>query len=162
MRRKRLARKTTSVHGRAVAVLLLRIGLAFLTASPSSSGFPAEAAVHCARLVAAALLLSGAIAGAASDDETRKIQALLAGVERMDATFVRNGKTYDAKTAAEFLRRKWKANDADVATAKDFIEKIAGKSSTSGKPYLIRFKDGREVQSGEYLRAELAKLEAPP
>ena len=118
--------------------------------------------MHCARLVAAALLLSVAIAGAASDDETRKIQALLAGVERMDATFVRNGKTYDAKTAAEFLRRKWKANDADVATAKDFIEKIAGKSSTSGKPYLIRFKDGREVQSGEYLRAELAKLEAPP
>ena len=118
--------------------------------------------MHCARLVAAALLLSGAIAGAASDAETRKIQALLAGVERLDATFVRNGKTYDAKTAAEFLRRKWKANDADVATAKDFIEKIASKSSTSGKPYLIRFKDGREVQSGEYLRAELAKLEVPP
>lgn len=45
---------------------------------------------------------------------------------------------------------------------KDFIEKIASKSSTSGKPYLIRFNDGREVQGGEYLRAKLAKLEAPP
>jgi len=120
--------------------------------------------VHCARLVAAAFLLSGAVAGAdaASNDETRKIQALLAGVERMDATFVRNDKTYDAKTAAEFLRPKWKANDGDVATVKDFIEKIASKSSTSGKLYLIRFKDGREVRSGEYLRAELAKLQAPP
>ena len=120
--------------------------------------------MHCARLVAAALLLSGAVAGAdaASNDETGKIQALLAGVERMDATFVRNDKTYDAKTAAEFLRRKWKANDGDVATVKDFIEKIASKSSTFGKPYLIRFKDGREVRSGEYLRAELAKLQAPP
>jgi hypothetical protein len=120
--------------------------------------------VRCARLVIAVLLLSGAVAGAdaASNDETRKIQALLADVERMDATFVRNDKTYDAKTAAEFLRRKWKANDANVVTANDFIEKIASKSSTSGKPYLIRFKDGREVQSGEYLRAELAKLGAPP
>jgi hypothetical protein len=119
--------------------------------------------VHCTRLVAAALLLCGAVvaADAASEDETRKIQALLAGVERMDATFVRNDKTYNAKTAAAFLRRKWRANDADIATAKDFIEKIASKSSTSGKPYLIRFKDGREVQSGEYLRAELEKLAAP-
>ena len=26
----------------------------------------------------------------------------------------------------------------------------------------FRFKDGREVQSGEYIRAELPKLEAPP
>jgi len=76
---------------------------------------------------------------------------LLAGVERMDAAFVRNDKSYDVKTAAEFLRRKWKANEGDVATVKDFIEKIASKSSTSARPYVIRFKDGREVQSGEFL-----------
>jgi hypothetical protein len=117
--------------------------LSILAANVAPGPRPRARGPHCARLVAAALLLSGAVAGAdaASDDETRKIQALLADVERMDATFVRNGKTYDAKTAAEFLRRKWKANDADVATANDFIEKIASKSSTSGKPYLIRFKE---------------------
>ena len=68
----------------------------------------------------------------------------------------------DGLLAFQFLRRKWKANDGDVATVKGFIEKIASKSSTFGKPYLIRFKDGREVRSGEYLRAELAKLQAPP
>jgi hypothetical protein len=61
----------------------------------------------------------------------------------MDATVVRNDKTYDAKTAAEFLRRKWKANDGDVATVKDFIEKIAGKSSTSGNPSVPHSLQGR-------------------
>ena len=86
---------------------------------------------------------------------------MLAGIERTDATFVRKDKTHDATTAAEFLQRKW-TNEGEVATVKDFIEKIASKSLASGNPYLIRFKDGREVQSGEYIRAELPKLEAPP
>jgi len=30
---------------------------------------------------------------------------------------------------------------------------------TSGKPYLIRFKDGREIKSQEFLLAELKKIE---
>jgi hypothetical protein len=31
-------------------------------------------------------------------------------------------------------------------------------SSTSGKAYLIRFKDGTETKSSEYLTAQLKKL----
>ena len=36
-----------------------------------------------------------------------------------------------------------------------FIAKAASVSSTSGKPYLIRFKDGREVKCGDYLKERL-------
>jgi hypothetical protein len=91
--------------------------------------------------------------------EKEKIEALIKHVEGMQgAVFVRNGKEYDAKTAGKFLRGKWE-RDSDVKTARDFIEKIATTSSTSGKPYLIRFKDGKEVKSGEYLTEELKKLE---
>jgi hypothetical protein len=54
---------------------------------------------------------------------------------------------------------KWDANAAEIKTARDFIDKIASLSGTSGKPYLIRFKDGREITSREYLLAELQKLE---
>jgi hypothetical protein len=41
----------------------------------------------------------------------------------------------------------------------DFIEKVASVSSTSGKPYVIRFKDSHEVKCGDYLKEELKKLE---
>jgi len=52
-----------------------------------------------------------------------------------------------------------KAVEAMRRGARDFIEKVASTSGTSGKPYLIRFNDGREIRSREYLLAELQKLE---
>jgi hypothetical protein len=92
--------------------------------------------------------------------EAQKIESLIKHVERLkDATFVRNDVEYDGKSAAKFLRRKWDSNKAEIKSARDFIEKAASVSSTSGKPYLIRFKSGRETTSGDYLRAELKKLE---
>ncbi len=108
------------------------------------------------------LLLANQPAVRAEDKltEKQKIEALIKNVEEMqDAKFIRNDKEYSAKTAAKFLRGKWESNEADVKTAKDFIEKLASSSSTSGKPYLIRFKDGTEMKSGEYLLEQLKKIE---
>ncbi len=90
----------------------------------------------------------------------QKIEALIKHVEGLkDAKFVRNGVAYDAESAGKFLRAKWAANESAIKTAKDFIEKIASVSSTTGMPYLIRPKDGKEIKSGEYLLAELKKLQ---
>lgn len=95
--------------------------------------------------------------------EKEKIEALIKHLEGLkDATFIRNGRDYNAKTAARFLRGKWDANEKEIKTASDFIEKAASVSSTTGKPYLIRFKDGREVKCGDYLRDELKKFSQPP
>jgi hypothetical protein len=92
--------------------------------------------------------------------EKTKIEALIAHIEGLkDAKFVRNDKEYDAASAAKFLRGKWSAHAASVKSAADFITKLASVSSTTGKPYLIRFKDGKEIKSGEYLRAELARID---
>jgi len=109
------------------------------------------------------VLMAGSAAYAAWDDnpptERQKIEALIAHVESLqDAKFVRNDREYDAKTAAKFLQAKWDANAAEIKTAEDFIEKVATKSSTTGKLYLIRFKDGGEMKSGEYLLEQLKKL----
>jgi hypothetical protein len=94
--------------------------------------------------------------------EKQKIEALIRHVEGMkDAKFVRNGMEYDAKTAARFLQGKWDAGAAGIKTAKDFIEKAGSVSTTTGRPYLIRLKSGKEMKSGEYLLAELQKLEKP-
>lgn len=93
--------------------------------------------------------------------ERQKIESLIKQVgDLKDAKFIRNGSTYEVSSAVRFLRGKWDANGAEVKSARDFIDKVASASSTSGKSYLIRFKDGREIESREFLLAELQKLEA--
>ena len=92
--------------------------------------------------------------------EKQKIEALIKQVAALkDATFVRNGWNYNANNAATFLRLKWETKVAEVKTAVDFIDKVASISGTSGQPYLIRFKDGSEIHSHDFLLAELKKLE---
>jgi Family of unknown function (DUF5329) len=109
------------------------------------------------------LLVVLALAGhaaALSASEQRKIEALLQHVESLtEAVFIRNNQAYSAKTAAQFLRGKWRATLEDITTAQDFITKVASVSSTTGQPYRIRFPDGHELPSGEYLRMQLQKLE---
>lgn len=91
-------------------------------------------------------------------DEKGRIEGLISHIETLkDVKFIRNGSSYDAKSAGKFLRGKWQANEKDIRTAEDFIEKAASFSSTTGKPYLIQFGDGREVKCGEYLKEELKK-----
>jgi hypothetical protein len=101
-------------------------------------------------------------AQSAAPNERQKIEALIKFVSEMNgAKFVRNGSTYDAKAAATFLRLKWGANDSEVKTARDFIDKIATLSGTSGKPYVIRFEDGSEMTSRDVLLAALNKIQKP-
>ena len=101
------------------------------------------------------------IAKAEARSEKEKIEALIQVVATMEnANFLRNGSEYSAKNAAKFLRGKWDANQKNIHTAKDFIEQAATKSSTTGKPYLIRFQDGRQQPCAEVLLAELQRMEA--
>jgi Family of unknown function (DUF5329) len=121
---------------------------------------------RCSRFIAVwalafGLLLPWAAAGqTAPAPEKQKIEALIQQVGALkDARFIRNGKEYDVDAAVRFLRGKWKANDKEVKTARDFVDKVASASGTSGKPYHIRFKDGREIASRDFLIAELKKHE---
>lgn len=95
--------------------------------------------------------------------ERQRIEALIGAVERgSGVTFIRNGRSYSAATAAQFLRGKWRDREADVCSANDFIAKVASFSSTTGKPYLVRLRDGREVPAAEFFRAQLAQLTTAP
>lgn len=109
------------------------------------------------------LLLSWSIAQAqaAPEPEKEKIEALISRVSNLkDAKFIRNGKEYDVATAVRFLHGKWKAHDSAVKTARDFVDKVASASGTSGQAYHIRFNDGREMPSRDFLLGELKKLES--
>src|SRR5262245_21841260 len=94
------------------------------------------------------------------NSEKQKIETLIKQVANLkDAKFVRNGSAYNADSAAVFLRQQWQANESEVKIAQDFIDKVASFSATSGKPYLIQFKDGRKSQSRDFLLAQLKKLD---
>ena len=91
--------------------------------------------------------------------ENQKIDYLISAIERLnDAKFVRNGTGYDAKAAADHLRRKLKYAGSRVKSADDFIRYCASTSSVSGKPYEIRFADGRVETSEAFLRQKLAEF----
>ena len=110
--------------------------------------------------VLASGVLSIAYAQPLPNSEKQKIESLIKQVADLkDAKFVRNGATYNADRAALFLRRKWEANETEVKTARDFIDKVASFSGTSGKPYVIRFKGGEEIRSRDFLLSQLKKLD---
>ena len=93
--------------------------------------------------------------------EAAKIQALISTVEKSEGlVFIRNGSAHDPGQAASHLRMKWKNAGKRVRTAEDFIRYCATGSSMSGKPYQIRFADGRVEDSAVYFHAQLRRIEA--
>ena len=115
------------------------------------------------------LSLSGLALGAASSAaalpplERLRIDKLIRHVEvQKGMKFIRNGTEYSCEEAARFLRGKMDSMGAEVTSARDFIERIASRSSMSGKPYHVRFSDGRMISSAQFLGDELKRLEAAP
>lgn len=114
---------------------------------------------------AAGLLLASGVApsSAASAirpvDEQNKIDYLIGQVKSSTATFLRNGGEHTSTRAASHLARKLRYAGKRVQTARDFIVGIATKSETSGKPYEIRWPDGRRQLLAEWLTARLAAYE---
>jgi hypothetical protein len=99
----------------------------------------------------------------AVDIENQKIDYLIASIESLqNAEFIRNGKDYNAKNAADHLRLKRRKARSRIKTADDFIRYCATASSMSGEPYQIRFADGTLVFTGEYLRRKIAEFGAKP
>lgn len=95
------------------------------------------------------------------DVEQQKIVYLIASIaDLQDASFIRNGKEYDAGHAAEHLRLKLRRAGERVRTAEDFIVYCGTGSSMSGTQYQIRFRDGRTIESAAFLRRKLAEYEA--
>lgn len=94
----------------------------------------------------------------AQTQEQKKIEYLLHEVENLQgARFWRNGSSYSAKAAAEHLRMKYRKAGSAVKSAKDFIDKIASKSSTSGKAYQIELASGKKIDTSVFFYQKLAE-----
>jgi hypothetical protein len=88
-----------------------------------------------------------------------EVEYLLTAVASSGCEFDRNGEWFDSQKASSHLRVKY---DALVAlgrpvTAVDFIDKVATKSSLSGRPYLIRCAGGEPAPTNQWLREVLER-----
>lgn len=123
------------------------------------------AAALCA--VALALLLVAADAAAAlAPAAAQEIDALLARLAASGCQFKRNGSWHDGVAARAHLQRKLdylKKHDA-VASAEQFIERAATRSSVSGEAYWVRCGSAPPQPSAVWLGAQLEALRAaaPP
>jgi hypothetical protein len=99
------------------------------------------------------------ISGNPGAAERLKIDFLIEKVKKSPYSFIRNGVTYNGPRASAHLLWKYRRKITKVATAENFINEIATRSSISGELYLLRLKDGQTYPIRDVLLNELRRLE---
>ena len=108
--------------------------------------------ISISALVAFMFLLPGAAFAASMDEE---IDFLLDTVANSNCVFTRNGKDYAAQDASDHLQMKRKRGARYFDSTEEFIERLASKSSWSGKPYHIQCGSEPRVTAREWFTALL-------
>ena len=103
--------------------------------------------------------------------EDKKISFLIKQVKDSGAIFHRNGTDHSAQEAADHLETKMKrarrqfgffGGKINDMSALQFIEKIASKSSVSGRPYLIKMNNGKKVEAEKWFKQRLQEFKSQP
>jgi hypothetical protein len=91
-----------------------------------------------------------------------EVEYLLQSIDTPGCTFFRNGNWYSGARARSHLRAKYDylASRDLITTTEEFIAKGATKSSLSGEPYKVRCGKEEPVETGQWLRAALARYRA--
>ena len=103
------------------------------------------------------LCLGSSVALSAAGDADTEIRGLIQAVAESGCEFDRNGTRYSAKEAAEHLELKYSRGKRHANSAEAFIQRLASKSSWSGKPYQM-ICDGEAEPAGDWLSATLIQL----
>ncbi len=110
------------------------------------------------RIPITALLIALLCAPALADEGIVEIEYLLTSVGKSNCTFIRNGKEHSAVDAEDHLRMKYKRGKKWAKDGKRFIERIASKSSFSGRPYRIRCGEGEPQLTSDWLNERLSEF----
>ena len=112
------------------------------------------------RLMLSLVLIAGSIATTHADSGAdTEIRALIQAVAESECEFNRNGSPHSAEMAAEHLELKYARGKRYADSAEAFIERLASKSSWSGKPYHM-ICDGQAQPTGDWLTATLQDIRA--
>jgi hypothetical protein len=87
-----------------------------------------------------------------------EIAALLAAVGTSGCAFIRNDEPGTAAAARAHLERKYRYARKKLDSAESFIERVASKSSTTGRPYLVECPDEPPQPAREWLFDRLAEI----
>lgn len=117
-----------------------------------------------ALLAALGAALFPTLSWAADPDSDAEIAALLDFVAASGCEMLRNGTAHGAADARGHLERKLAVlRERDrIASAEDFIELAASRSSLSGRAYAVRCEGSPEQPSQLWLYTELVRLRAAP
>jgi uncharacterized protein DUF5329 len=107
---------------------------------------------HCFRLLPAIFIaLTFATQTLAKESLEETINYLLHFIQTSDATFIRNGTVHAPAEAAKHVKAKYEHFKDQIKTPEDFIRLSASKSLLTGKPYLVRSPDGKEMHLDDWL-----------
>lgn len=109
-----------------------------------------------------ALLCGAAFAGPTAAPVRAEIHTLLSKLEASGCRFSRNGSWFSGSEAKAHLLRKLEYIEGrtTVQSTEQFIELAASKSSSSGKPYLVKCGSEPSVESHRWLSGQLAPIRA--
>ena len=112
--------------------------------------------------LAISLLAATAVFTSFAAQPHTEIEQLLSRLAASGCRFQRNGSWHEASDARSHLAKKYRylQDKRPQSTAEDFIALAASKSSVSGKPYLVKCADQREVPSADWLTGQLKQLRA--
>lgn len=101
-------------------------------------------------------------AAAAPQEVSREVDHLLQYIEQSGCDFYRNGSWYNGRRASAHLRLKYDylSERHQIATAEDFIEKAATRSSLTSQLYKVKCARGAEAPINPWLIQELARYRA--
>lgn len=107
--------------------------------------------------VFALLSITASSAWAEEDTVTVEVSHLINAVSESGCSFVRNDKEHTASEAVGHLQMKAKRGRRYYDTADEFIDRIASKSSWSGKSYMIQCDGKPAVRAADWFNRVLTE-----
>ncbi|CAH0992314.1 hypothetical protein SIN8267_02433 [Sinobacterium norvegicum] len=106
------------------------------------------------------LLMGGRVLAETAEPYQQEVEQLVAVLAQSGCEFERNGSRHSAADAADHMRLKLRRGGKYVSSAETFIERLATKSSWTGKAYIIDCPDDEPMASADWLRQRLTEMRA--
>jgi Family of unknown function (DUF5329) len=116
--------------------------------------------LHARPVLIVAVLFTLVTHAVAAESLEQTIDYLIDYVGKSNATFIRNGASHTPAEAAAHIKAKYEHFKNQIKTPEDFIRLSASKSLLTGKPYLVRTPDGKEVHLDVWLADALKEYRA--
>ena len=96
----------------------------------------------------------------ASESLDQTVNYVIDHMGKSNGTFIRNGALHTPAEAVVHIKAKYEHFKNQIKTPEDFIRLAASRSLLTGKPYLVRTPDGKEIRLDAWLTEALKQYRA--